>query len=127
MSAPAKLASNRSPNWAFMQRFEIPNYDSEGNYLTRWRVVQTPWFGIYVHRFDGPDPRPTLHDHPWNFQSLVLVGGYVEATEYSDVRQPPLPMLSASGHDVLTRYAEMRMQARAHSTDGDSMEAHDEN
>lgn len=89
MSA-AKLASNRSPNWAFMQRFEVPNYDSDGNYLTRWRVIQTPWFGIYVHRFDGPDPRPTLHDHPWNFRSLVLLGGYVEATAYSDVRQPPV-------------------------------------
>lgn len=77
-----KLAANRSPNWAFMQRFEVPNYDSDGNYLTRWRIVQTPWFGMYLHRFDGPDPRPTLHDHPWDFRSLVLLGGYVEATEY---------------------------------------------
>lgn len=75
-----KLASNRSPNWAFMQRFEVPNYDSDGNYLVRWRLVQTPWFGIYLHRFEGPDPRPTLHDHPWNFRSLVLRGGYTEYT-----------------------------------------------
>lgn len=79
MSAP-KLASNRSPNWAFMQRFEVPNYDTDGNYLTRWRVIQTPLFGVYLHRFEGPDPRPTLHDHPWNFLSLVLRGGYTEFT-----------------------------------------------
>lgn len=78
-----KLASNRSPNWAFMQKFEVPNYDSDGNYLTRWRIIQTPWFGIYIHRFDGPDPRPTLHDHPWDFTSLVLRGGYIEADSYS--------------------------------------------
>src|SRR3954452_12681330 len=73
-----RLASNRSPRWAFMERFEVPNYDSDGNYLTRWRIVQTPWFGVFLHRFDGPDPRPTLHDHPWNFVSFVVRGGYTE-------------------------------------------------
>lgn len=78
MKAP-KLASNRSPNWAFMERFEVPDYDHpERIYLTRWRLIQTPWFGIYLHRFDGPDPRPTLHDHPWPFLSIILRGGYDE-------------------------------------------------
>lgn len=76
-----KLAANRSPLWAFMQRFDVPNYDTDGNYLTRWRLIQTPWFGIYLHRFEGPDPRPTLHDHPWNFASFVLRGGYTEFIE----------------------------------------------
>lgn len=75
-----RLASNRSPDWAFMERFEVPNYDTDGNYLTRWRIVQTPWFAVMIHRFDGPDPRPTLHDHPWPFLSIVLRGGYVERT-----------------------------------------------
>jgi hypothetical protein len=74
-----KLASNRSPHWALMERFEVPDYDHpERNYLTRWRLIQTPRFGIFLHRFDGPDPRTTLHDHPWNFVSVVLRGGYVE-------------------------------------------------
>lgn len=74
-----KLASGRNPQWAFLDRFEVPDYDHpERNYLTRWRIVQTPWFGLYLHRLDGPDPRATLHDHPWNFTSLVLRGGYVE-------------------------------------------------
>lgn len=76
-----RLASNRSPNWAFVEKFEVPSYDDPTrNYLTRWRIVQTPWFGVYLHRFDGPDPRPTLHDHPWAFVSLVLRGGYDEVT-----------------------------------------------
>lgn len=74
-----RLAANRSPRWAFMQKFEVPDYDHpERNYLTRWRIVQTPWFGLYLHRMDGPDPRPTLHDHPWSFLSVVLRGGYYE-------------------------------------------------
>lgn len=81
-----RLANNRSPRWAFMERFEIPDYDEpERNYLTRWRLVQTPWFGVYLHRMDGPDPRPTLHDHPWDFVSVILRGGYSEvATDPHD-------------------------------------------
>jgi hypothetical protein len=78
-----RLAADRSPRWAFMERFEVPDYDDpERNYLTRWRVIQTPWFGIYVHRMDGPDSRATLHDHPWPFVSFVLRGGYWEHTNY---------------------------------------------
>ena len=78
-----RLAANRSPSWAFMQKFEVPDYDHpERNYLTRWRLIQTPWFGVYLHRFDGPDPHPTLHDHPWSFRSVVLRGGYAESTRY---------------------------------------------
>lgn len=77
-SVAPKLADGRSSRWAFMNKFEVPDYDGEGNYLTRWRVIQTPWAALYLHRFDGPDPRPTLHDHPWNFVSVMLRGGYVE-------------------------------------------------
>ena len=73
--------TNRS-NWAFMRLFEIPAFDEpDVNYLSRGRLVQTPWFGVYLHRFDRPDSRPTLHDHPWPFASLVVGGkGYVERT-----------------------------------------------
>lgn len=68
-----------SKTWAFMERFEIPDLDNpERLYLTRLRIVATPWFGVYLHRLDGPDSRPTLHDHPWSFVSLILRGGYVE-------------------------------------------------
>lgn len=74
-----RLASNRSPRWAFMERFEVPNLDNPTEtYLSRLRIIQTPWFALYLHRMDGPDSRPTLHDHPWSFVSLVLRGGYVE-------------------------------------------------
>lgn len=73
------MASHRPPRWAFMKRFEVPYLDRPTeNYLSRIRVVQTPWFGIYLHRFDNPDSRPTFHDHPWPFVSLILRGGYVE-------------------------------------------------
>lgn len=65
--------------WAFMERVDAPDYDEpERNFLTRWRVISTPLFGLYVHRIDGPDPRPTLHDHPWPFVTFVLAGSYTE-------------------------------------------------
>lgn len=73
-----RLALGRSGRWAAFDKFSVPDYDGDGDYMTRYRIVQTPLFGIYVHRFDGPDPRPTLHDHPWSFLSIVLRGGYTE-------------------------------------------------
>lgn len=78
------LAGRRSPRWALMERLEIPDLDEPDiTYLTRWRIVQTPWFGLYVHRLTAPDSRPTLHDHPWPFLSIVLWGGYDEARSYT--------------------------------------------
>lgn len=65
--------------WRIVDRFVIPNLDNpEQLYMTRWRILETPWFGLFVHRFDGPDSRPVLHDHPWSFVSLLVRGGYVE-------------------------------------------------
>lgn len=62
-----------------MERFDAPDVtDPSRTYLVRLRIVQVPWFGLYLHRFDRPDPRSTLHDHPWSFVSVVLRGGYVE-------------------------------------------------
>lgn len=74
-----KLAGRRSPDWAFMEKFIVPHYDNpKEDYLVRWRVIQTPLFGIYLHKLGTPDPRDTLHDHPWPFISFVLRGGYIE-------------------------------------------------
>jgi len=81
------LRGNRSRWWAIGDTFEVPDLDRPSrNYLWRLRLVQTPWFGIYLHRFDTPDSRPTLHDHPWPFLSLLIRGSYSEVTDY---RKPP--------------------------------------
>ena len=50
-------------------------------YLTRYRLVITPWVRVYLHRFHAPDGA-CLHDHPWAWwASLVLWGGYTEAKQ----------------------------------------------
>jgi hypothetical protein len=46
--------------------------------MERWRLLQTPWLGIYVHFIHREDLDPIPHDHPWQFRSFVLRGGYNE-------------------------------------------------
>ena len=54
-------------------------------YLTRYRLVITPWVRVYLHRFHAPDGT-SLHDHPWAWwASLVLWGWYTEANRNTSV------------------------------------------
>lgn len=55
----------------------IRNRNGEA-YLCRLRLIDTPWFGVYLHHVEGPDPQPDPHDHPWTFLSFVVRGGYLE-------------------------------------------------
>lgn len=62
--------------WSWNERFVI---GQPGNpMLERWRLLQTPLFGIYVHFIYREDRDPIPHDHPWRFWSFVLRGGYIE-------------------------------------------------
>lgn len=45
-------------------------------YLIRWKLLRTPWFSIYLHHI----LRREMHDHPWNFMTLIMTGGYTEHT-----------------------------------------------
>lgn len=63
--------------WAFWQKFEIRK-PGEAVYLRRWYVIMTPWWSIYLHHILSPDPDRDPHDHPWDFGSFVLSGGYQE-------------------------------------------------
>jgi hypothetical protein len=75
-SPRSQVKGEAGARWAFMRRFTI--YKNDAIYLDRLRLVQTPWFGIYLHRIEQPDLDRDPHDHPWTFGSLVLRGGYVE-------------------------------------------------
>ena len=53
----------------------------EGNpYLIRYTLFKCKWFTIKIHKALMSDPAD-LHDHPWDYISLILWGGYYEATE----------------------------------------------
>lgn len=49
-------------------------------YLRRFYVWEKRWcpFRIFIHKIARSDDDPDPHDHPWNFLSLILKGGYVD-------------------------------------------------
>lgn len=49
-------------------------------YLVRYYILRTPWFRIRLHNILLSD-YDCLHDHPWNFVSIILKGGYTEIRE----------------------------------------------
>jgi hypothetical protein len=77
----------RSPRWALMTRFTIPCEDGQ-IYLFRLRIIQTPWFALYLHDIFEPDADRDPHNHPWSFISIVLRGGYTERLYLDPVRRP---------------------------------------
>lgn len=72
-----RVQGKRSPRWAIWARMTIPCKDGT-DYLVRLRIVQTPWFGLYVHDIHEDDGDRHPHNHPWSFLSLVLRGYYTE-------------------------------------------------
>lgn len=58
-------------------------------YLDRWgfQLVRTggptgyerdAWGGIFLHVMRAPDPGIDLHDHPWTFVTVPVLGSYTE-------------------------------------------------
>ena len=79
-----KYPAPYSKNWAFFNFIDIPSTVNGGDvYLRRLRLMQTPWFSIHVHWIYEPDPDRDPHDHPWNFFSWVVRGGYTERIHLS--------------------------------------------
>lgn len=49
-------------------------------HFQRWRIIWTPWFAVYIHRIFMADNDMFMHDHPWDYFSMVLHGSYNEIT-----------------------------------------------
>lgn len=63
-------------HWGILTGIDI---GADGDpYLDRLRLIETPWFCVYLHKIHRPDREPDPHDHPWSFASLVLLGSYRE-------------------------------------------------
>lgn len=62
-------------------------------YLLRWYVIpRNTKFNIYLHKFCRSDDDRALHDHPWDFWSLILKGAYTEHTADGTTRRPWLSL-----------------------------------
>lgn len=65
----------------------------DGTYLTRVHITPFSWWPkgwkrIYLHIFARPDADREFHDHPWAFNTLVLWGGYSEASHVMKAGRP---------------------------------------
>jgi len=47
-------------------------------HFQRWVLFALPFLRIYLHKICLPDYDEHMHDHPWNFISIILKGGYLE-------------------------------------------------
>jgi hypothetical protein len=65
--------------WSFT-RSRRANIDP---YLTRWTILEIAGWSLKLHRFHRSDEDRDLHDHPWTFWSLILLGGYYEWLPYA--------------------------------------------
>jgi hypothetical protein len=88
-----------------------------GERFTRYQLVKTRWFNIYLHQLYAPTWHPECHDHPWGFIAILLKRGYLERvvrmdpeTLYTeDIRRRPGSILfrpATFAHNVITPYGE---------------------
>lgn len=63
-------------------------------YLERWYVIpRNKFFNIYLHCFHRSDDERALHDHPWAWCSILLIGSYVEWSRPKPGDGCPLPFI----------------------------------
>lgn len=78
-----------------------------GEEFTRYQLVKTPWFNIYLHQLWAPKWHPECHDHPWGFVAILLRGGYLERVDMVDHHRYPGAILYRPAefvHNVITPY-----------------------
>jgi hypothetical protein len=76
-STTRKITAGRMPRrWGLLSGIDI---GADGDpYLDRLRLIETPWFAVFLHHIHRPDKDPDPHDHPWTFWSWVIAGSYAE-------------------------------------------------
>lgn len=74
------LAHPRVSSWIIRQVEELPT-SHLGGYMLRYILVPYEWrwpFAIRIHRILREDLDPYLHDHPFDWRTIVIQGWYVE-------------------------------------------------
>jgi hypothetical protein len=81
-------------------------WEDIGEKFTRFTLVKTRWFQVFLHKLQAPNPHPQCHDHPWSFVAVILRGGYWEYAGGKWARRPPGRVLwrpAEFTHNVVTR------------------------
>ena len=56
-------------------------------HFRRWQILKTSWFSIYFHGIYRKDDDKHLHDHPWNYISIILKGSFFEVYQHEGGEQ----------------------------------------
>lgn len=73
--------------------------DGDFKYLTRYTLLEKKSWQLCLHLFHRSD-EVDLHDHPWDFWSLILWRGYVEETPTGRKRVWPGMLLRRKAEHV---------------------------
>lgn len=68
-------------------------------HFRRWQILWTPWFSIWIHGIYSADKDEHLHNHPWDYFSLVLKGSFLEETESGTKIMRPLSYVKRDGSE----------------------------
>lgn len=72
-----------------------------GDYMHRW-ILRTPWGTLRLHHILRSDDDRHLHDHPFDFTSFLLTGGYLEITDtFSNPRVRPMAKCKACQAEII--------------------------
>lgn len=75
-------------------------------HFRRWAILEKPRLRIYLHQILEKDQDAHEHDHPWNFCSIILKGGYTESSMGKMTRTTPGKILFKS-HCIPHKIAEL--------------------
>ncbi len=80
-------------------------WEEIGEKFTRFVLLRTPWRNFYLHKLNAPVWHPQCHDHPWDFWTLILAGGYWEEVDGRVIWRKPGTVLyrpAEFSHNVVT-------------------------
>lgn len=78
-----------------------------GEKFTRYALIKSPWFNVYLHQLSAPSWHPECHDHPWGFVAILLAKGYDEQVGTKVYKRRPGSVLFRPAtfvHNVITPY-----------------------
>ena len=78
-------------------RFKFRVHHLKG-YMHRW-LFSMPWGGIRLHHILRSDNDRHLHDHPWDFVSILLSSGYTEHTVNGSKYWPRFSIIKKKAED----------------------------
>lgn len=91
------LAQSTTAEWLTEYTKTMPyrTIETKGDvYMVRYIVAEyESGHHVYLHQIKRPDQALELHDHPWAFDAVMLVGGYIEQRWHNNgrvgiIRQP---------------------------------------